>query len=569
MEFLTMLLPFLPIVGAIVLVCLVLALCVKVVSGNEILVVTGIGATKKSARMVKIMRDGVEVEEEQIAYVPKIKIAGACIVIPFLQKARKFDVCVETFTKTGDTIKTVSGVEVDIDWGISYAPNAETVEAVQPAVRQFLDKSKDEVRNILDNAVAGGVRAVVSTMTPEEVMVGKEKLDDQVQKVISAQMAELGYKVQLYIQEVRDSEGSTYLYDVAAKDREETRRTAANITATANQDIREKSAAAERIAKEAELDSDVAIAAKGRDTAVQKAKFKVETDKAQADAEIAGQLQMTERQRELAVREGEITVAKQEQANLAALKEQEVKVTEAETAKKEKVISSQADAEKNKIEAEAAATVAVKAAEGRATAAKTEATGEAEATKVRAEAEAEKIRMTGEADAKAISARGLAEAEAIKAKGLAEAEAEKALADARAANDKVNFEITKLEIERDTKIQIATNVANVMASVGEKATFYDFGGKSAEGGNLLTSVLGDLPQLFAKANLQNNALNGEDITGTLNKLVESVISPLGAIAEKKETKIVSGDLVSGAVDDVPSDDGNPIQATSGEGADEN
>lgn len=547
MEFLTMLLPFLPIVVTIVIVCVVLALCVKVVSGNEILVVTGIGATKKTPRTVKVMRDGVEEEEVQIAYVPKIKIAGACVVVPFLQKARKFDVCVETFTKIGDTIKTVSGVEIDIDWGISYAPNAETVESVQPAVRQFLDKSKDEVRTILDNAVAGGVRAVVSTMTPEEVMVGKEKLDDQVQKVISAQMAELGYKVQLYIQEVRDSVGSTYLYDVAAKDREETRRTAANITAMANQDIREKSAAAERIAKEAELDSDVAIAAKGRDTAVQKAQFKAETDKAEADAEIAGQLQMTERQKELAVREGEVVVTKQEQANLAAEKEQAVKVTQAETAKKEKVILSQADSEKKKIEAEAAAAVAVKEAEGKATAAKTAASGEAEAVKVRAEADAEKIRMTGEADAKAISAKGLAEAQAIEAKGLAEAKAEKALADARAANDKVNFEIQKLEIERNAEIQVATSVATVMAKVGENAKFYDFGGKSGESGNLLTDVLSSLPMLFAKTNLQNNALNGEDVTETLNKVINSVVSPLSALAEKKEkeTRIIVGD------DDIP------------------
>ncbi|MFV0485334.1 MAG: SPFH domain-containing protein [Candidatus Saccharimonadales bacterium] len=554
MEFLSAVLPYLPIVGAVIVIAVLLLVMIKVVSGNEVLVVTGIGATKKVTKKVKMMRDGVEVEEEQVTYEPKVKIAGASLVIPFIQRAQKFDICVEKAEQKGDTMKTRDGVEVDIDWVISYAPNADTIETLQPAIRQFLDKQKPEIEDIIKNAVAGGVRAVISTMTPVDVMVGKDKLDEAVQKNISGQMAELGYKVQLYIQEVRDPKEATYYKDLAAEERESMRRKAANITAEANQAIRQKTAESEQQAQESELASKVAIAAKTRDTAVQEAGFKAETDKAQADAEVAGQLQMTERQKELATKEGEVAVVRNEQANRAAETEQTVKVTQAETVKKEQVIGAQADAERRKIEADAQAAVDEKAAEGRANAAKKDAAGQAEAVKLQAAADADKVRLAGEAEASAISARGKAEADAIRAKGLAEAEAESAKADALAKHDGVNLQVELAEIYRSMQVEVATNVGKVMASVGEKTTIYDFGGSSrGDGtGSTLTSFLGDLPRVLKQAGLSNEALNGETFNDTISKFVGSVVGPLGVL--NKETRVIGEGSIKGGLEDGVTED---------------
>lgn len=496
---------------------------VKVVTGNEVLVVTGVGATKKVT-----IKDSNG--NDQITYIPKIRIAGASIVIPFIQRSRRFDICVEKATVTNDTMKTKTGVEIVLDWGISYAPNADTVDSLLPCIRQFLDKEKDEIQEIIRNVVAGGMRAVISTMTPQEVMVGKETLDDNVQKNISGQMAELGYKVQIYIQEVRDAAGSTYYQDLAAQDRETLKRDAANITAQADQEIRQRKAETERAAKEAELESDVTIAEKEKETAVRKAAFKVEQDKADADAEAAGKLRKAERDREVVEKEGQVEVMRQEQANLAAEKEQVVKVTQAETAKKEAVISAEAEAEKKQIEARATAAVLAQEAEGRANAAKADADGEAEAKRLKASADADAVRLAGEAEAAAISAKGKAEAEAIEAKGKAEAEAARALSDAQAANDRVNFEIEKIRIEREAEVQIATNVATVMARIGEKATFYDLGGGSSNNGSdLMTRVLGNIPELIKKINLENQALNGEPINDTIGGLTQSLLGPLAGV----------------------------------------
>lgn len=541
--------PYAPIIIGVIVLLAFLLTTVKVVTGNEVLVVTGVGATKKDTCEVKQPNGEME---KQVVYVPKIRIAGASFVIPVIQRARKFDICVEKADKYDDTMKTKTGVEIVLDWGISYAPNADSVETLQPCIRQFLDKDKHEIEEIIKSVVAGGMRAVISTMTPQDVMVGKETLDEKVQANISEQMEGLGYKVQIYIQEVRDAEDSTYYNDLAAEDRETRRRDAAKFTADAQREIREKEAIADQQATETELESEVAIESKRRDTAVKKAAFKAETDRANADAAIAGELQATERQRELAEKEGQVEVMRQEQNNLAAQKEQTVAVTRAETAKREQVIATEAEAATKKLQAEADAAVAKQAAEGRAEAAKASANGEAEAKKTRAaadaeavrlnaDAEAEKTRKIGEAEATAISAKGKAEAEAIAAKGKAEAEAARALSDAQAANDKVNFEIAKLEIERDTKIQIATNVASAMASVGEKATFYDLNGGGSGDGDLLTRVLGNIPTLMKKANLENEALNGETVDETVNTMMQALVGPLSALAEKKQTVVTGTD----------------------------
>ena len=534
------------IIGAIITLVIIIALfaMIKTANGNEALVVSGVGATDKEGN-------------------PTIKRAGGRVVIPFIQKAKYFDLCVRTAKVEGDVTKTQTGVPIQIDWAVAYSPDTSSNASLQRAVCNFLDKNDHELERVILDVVSGGVRAVIAKMTPEEVMNGKDKLDDQVKESISAQMKDLGFNTILSIHEVEDAKDSTYYQDLAAKDRETRRRDSANISAEAEQSMREKRAETNRAAQEKELDAQVAVAERQRDTDVRKAQFKAETAREQAKSEMAGELEQQAINQQLEEKKGAVAVMQAEQANLAALKQQEVEVTRAETAKRTTIISAQAEAERKKAEAsgdaeaqkvnaagqaeakkltaageaEAAAMRKTREAIATAEARKTEAEGsatarqtEAEAIKVQAEAEATATKAKGEADAAAIAAKGKAEAETIEAKGKAEAEAARALSDAQAANDKVNFELKKIEIEQNTRVQVATNVATVMAEVGKNAKFYDFGGgvKQESGGDLLTSVLGRIPQIFAQADMQNQALNGEEVTETVKKLVAAVADPIKA-----------------------------------------
>ncbi|MEE3352187.1 MAG: SPFH domain-containing protein, partial [Saccharofermentanaceae bacterium] len=504
------------IVGGIILITVILFAMIKTAKGNEALVVSGVGATDKYGN-------------------PKIKRAGGRVVIPFIQKAKYFDLCVRTAKVEGDVTKTQTGVPIQIDWAVAYNPDVSSNESLQRAVCNFLDKNDKELERVILDVVSGGVRAVIAKMTPEEVMNGKDKLDDQVKESISAQMKDLGFNTILSIHEVEDAAGSTYYKDLAARDRETRRRDAANISAEAEQSMREKRAETDRIAQEKELDAQVAVAERQRDTDVKRAQFMAETAREQVKSQMAADLEQETINQQLAEKQGTVLVTKAEQANRAALKQQEVEITRAETQKKTTVINAQAEAERKKaeaageaeakkvsaagnaeaqkltaageaeaaavrktkeaaaqaearkLEADGAAEARKTEADGAATARKTEAAAEAEAVKVQAEAEATATIAKGKAEAEAIEAKGKAEAEAIEAKGKAEAEAARALSDAQAANDKVNFELKRIEIEQNTRVQVATNIATVMAEVGKNAKFYDFGGgaKQEGGGDLL------------------------------------------------------------------------------------
>lgn len=557
MELSTLIPIIIGVVIAIVVIVLLFAM-IKTANANEALVVSGVGATDKNGN-------------------PTIKTAGGRVVIPFIQKAKYFDLCVRTAKVTSDVTKTQTGVPIQIDWAVAYSPDTSSEDSLQKAVRNFLDKDEEALKRVILDVVSGGVRAVIAKMTPEEVMNGKDKLDDQVKDSIAAQMKDLGFNAILSIHEVEDARDGTYYRDLAAKDRETIHMNAENIAAEAAQSMREKRAQTDLAAQQAELDAQVAIAERQRDTDVKKAQFQAETAREQAKSEMAGELEQQAINQELEQKKGAVAVMQAEQANLAALKQQEVAVTQAETAKKTSIIDAQAEAARKKEqatgeaeaqkvsaagqaeakklsaagEAEAAAIRKTKEAtataearkteaEGAATARKTEAEAEAAAIKVKAEADATSIRATGEAEAAAIAAKGKAEAEAIEAKGKAEAEAARALSDAQAANDKVNFELKKIEIEQSTRVQIATNVATVMAEVGKNAKFYDFGGgsKTEGGGDLLTSVIGRIPQLFAQADAQNQALNEEALTETVKKLVGAIADPIKSSGSVDDTKAI-------------------------------
>lgn len=502
------LLPFIFGAAVIVAIIAVLFAMIKTANGNEALVVSGVGATDKNGN-------------------PTIRRAGGRVVLPFIQKAKYFDLCVRTAKVEGDVTKTQTGVPIQIDWAVAYSPDTSSDESLQRAVCNFLDKNDEELKRVILDVVSGGVRAVIAKMTPEEVMNGKDKLDDQVKESIAAQMKDLGFNTILSIHEVEDAEESTYYKDLAARDRETRRRDAANISAEAEQSMREKRAETDRVAQEKELDAQVAVAERRRDTDVKKAQFRAETAREQAKSEMAGELEQQAINQQLEEKKGAVAVMKAEQENLAAKKQQEVEVTLAETAKRTSIISAEAEVERQKAAASGEAEARKLAAAGKAEADRLAAAGEAEAVKLQAEAEATATKAKGEAEAAAIAAKGKAEAEAIAAKGKAEAEAARALSDAQAANEKVNFELKKIEIEQNTRVQMATNIATVMAEVGKNAKFYDFGGGSARpDGDLLTGILGRVPQLFAQANLQNRALNDEDLTETVKKLVSAVAEPI-------------------------------------------
>ncbi len=446
---------------------------------------------------------------------PKVKISGGAFVVPIFRKAQYFDLCMLTVTAEHDNVQSATSVQVLIDWTAQIRPDIRSEESLMKAIVSFKERNTDGIIADVRCTLTGAIRDIIASMTPEEVLKDKAGFTARVEEIVSDEMSRMGLElVSLNMQEISDDNG--YYQNIATLDMEDKRLAAENKKAVVLQEVRTQKAQSEQLAAENELASELAVAAKQRENNIKMAEFKAETDKAQADADIAGRLQKTIREQELAAQEGRINVIRQEQANLEAQKRKDVVATEAEAEKRKREIESEAEASMRKISADADVQVAQK---------------QAEAVKISADASAEKITREGNAEAEVIRQKGIATAEAEKAKMLAQAEGEKALAEARASNEKVNYEIEKLKIDANARIEIATKTATIMAELGKNAEFVNIGG-SAQGnntGNVLLDTLSGIPALMKTLNAENHALNDKPFNDELKNLVSSVFEPVKGV----------------------------------------
>lgn len=515
---------------------------------------------------------------------PKIIVSGGAFVIPIIRKADFFDLCMLTVPADEDEIMTKTAVPIVVDWTAQIRPDRRDHAKLETAIVSFKERGKGGIIDDVRLTLMGAVRDVVASMTPEEVLADKEAFKKNVQESVEDEMNKMGLElVSLNIQDITDRNG--YFANIAFIDKSEKQK-AADIKAAETDRITRESRATESLAAEkaeaearreaeiARMDAEQAEKEKRKETDMKIAQFRIETDTAQADADVAKELQATVRQKEVEEQRGAVEITRQEQKNLAAQKEREVMITRAESEKATMRINAEAAAHVKSIEAENEIQVAErmadakrKEAEGLADVQKTQAEArvdvaekDATAVKLAAEAEAAKTRAEGVAvadvvkakqvaeaeghkaqllaEAEGTKAQQLAEAEGIKAKKLAEAEGERALAEARAANEKVNFEIEKLRIQTDAQVKIATSTAEIMANIGQNAEFINIGsgsfpvlnGKGGTGNALLDTIM-SIPGIMRVLNVENQALNGRSITDEIKGISDATLSGLGALNE--------------------------------------
>jgi len=428
----------------------------------------------------------------------KIYQSGGAFVGPF-SRHQFFPLGVMTVRSDDQAAMSKTLVPVIVQWTAQLRADSENEAALQKAVLGFASHGTNvsQIQDSLVRTLDGEIRAVVATMTPEEVVQDKEGFSSKVTSGVTERMTELGFKlVSLNIAEVSDKGG--HYANLAAADRESKRREAETLTANANQEIAVAQARADQISESAQLDKQLTVAEKARDVALRQAGFDQETAAAQ----------------------GQVTVVRAQQEQAAANAQQQVAVTEAETARKKIEIEAQSQARKVEIDAQAAATVQKTNATAKAEAAAIEAKGESDAIALKTQAQAEQIRQQGQAEADAAKARGEAEGAAILAVGQAEAERERLMADALAANEGANMQLRLAEIESTMRVTIATKSAEAVGSIGEKVTIVDMGAGSREGGGgVLTNLLKDLPGLMQQGDLQSQLLGGAPLGAMIGSLV--------------------------------------------------
>ncbi|MER7584157.1 SPFH domain-containing protein [Kitasatospora sp. NPDC097691] len=241
--------------------------------------------------------------------------------------------------EVAETCVTKQGIALTARAVIAFKVGNDT-ESIVNAGQRFLS-DQDQMSVLTGRIFAGHLRAIIGSMTVEEIVTERQKLATEVLDTSKAEMAKIGLIVDsLQIQSIDDGD-TGYIAAMSAPHRAAIQRQAQIAQAQATQ-----------AAVEAEQQSARKQAEYARETAVVKAQYAAEVDRAQAQAAQAGPLAQANAQQEVLAAQTELAqrAAELRQQQLVA---EVVKPAEAE-AERIRVLAL-AEAERMKIQAEAAA----------------------------------------------------------------------------------------------------------------------------------------------------------------------------------------------------------------------
>lgn len=406
---------------------------------------------------------------------PRLITNGGVFVVPVVETYKMLDITIMTIKTEKDEVYTVSGVPIQLDWVAQVQIDSEET-ALRTAARAFLDKTREEVRQVIEETLSANFRAIVGQMSVEGIHRDRDSFVQKVQDLASDDVAAMGVKIiSMGIEEITDNEG--YLQAMAAPQIAAVKRDAAIAEAEASRESRVKAATAKREAEQAELDAEREILQQREALQLREVQVTRQVGLAEADSD-----QEVQQRRALAVeqrQEAEILVPARAQRDATEIK-------------------AQAERRRIEIEAEAAAS----------------------ATRQKAEAQAEATEKTGRADAIAFQAMRQAEAEGERSKLLAEAEGRREIAAASAAEGEIN--LRQFVIEQVTKADIAKveAISMALAGLGGNVRVVDFGGSqngNGRTGNSFMDMLLGIPEVAEVFTAKVEALSGEDFETTLMK----------------------------------------------------
>ncbi|KQS62535.1 flotillin-1 isoform X1 [Drosophila erecta] len=324
---------------------------------------------------------------------PLLVPGGRAFVWPVGQQVQRISLNTMTLQVESPCVYTSQGVPISVTGIAQVKVQGQNEDMLLTACEQFLGKSEAEINHIALVTLEGHQRAIMGSMTVEEIYKDRKKFSKQVFEVASSDLANMGITVVSYtIKDLRDEEG--YLRSLGMARTAEVKRDARIGEAEARAEAHIKEAIAEEQRMAARFLNDTDIAKAQRDFELKKAAYDVEVQTKKAEAEMAYELQAAKTKQR--IKEEQMQVKVIERTQEIAVQEQEIMRREQEL---EATIRRPAEAEKFRIEKLA------------------------EANKQRvvmeAEAEAESIRIRGEAEAFAIAAKAKAEAEQMAMKAEA------------------------------------------------------------------------------------------------------------------------------------------------------
>src|SRR5271165_3913493 len=162
---------------------------------NQVLVISG----KKRAL---IEADGTT---REVGF--RIVKGGGRFVWPVFEKVDILSLELLTIDVQTPEVYTSKGVPVKVDGVAQIKVKGDDI-SIATAAEQFLSKPVDEVKNIATQTLEGHLRAILGTMTVEDIYQNRDAFASKVQEVAAGDMANMGLSIVSFtIRDIKDGQG--------------------------------------------------------------------------------------------------------------------------------------------------------------------------------------------------------------------------------------------------------------------------------------------------------------------------------------------------------------------------
>ncbi|KAG5871602.1 hypothetical protein JTB14_007922 [Gonioctena quinquepunctata] len=390
----------------------------------------------------------------------------------FVTDVQRLSLEVMTLNPRCEGVETSQGVALLVT-GVAQCKIMNSDELLQTASEQFLGKSVSEIKCTILQTLEGHLRAILGTLTVEEVYRDRDQFAALVREVAAPDVGRMGIQILSFI--IRDLyDDVQYLTSLGKAQTAMVKRDAVAGVAEANRDAGIREAESQKLALDVIYSTDSRIEDNSRMFRLQKANFDQEVNTAKAQAQLAYELQAAKiRQR---IRNEEIQIEVVERKKQIEIEAQEVTRKKSEL---KATVRLPAEAESYRVQV---------IAEGNRT-----------QTVKNAQAESGKIKLIGAAEASAISSVGKADAERMRLK---------------AAVYKQYGDAAIMSLVLEALPKIAAEVASPLAKTEEIVLI---GGPDNSTAQIARSV-GQIPPAV-------HALTGVDLSKVLGKLPGATVTP--------------------------------------------
>lgn len=282
--------------------------------------------------LIALLASGYVKAPPDVAYIisglhkkPRILVGKAGIKIPFLERLDKLALgAIQIDVKTGSAVPTAEYINVRVDSTVSVRVG-QSKEMIALAAQNFLNVSRDQIAQKINDLLEGNIREIVGQMKLTEMVGDRKAFSEKVQENAVPDLARFGLElVSFNVQNFSDD--NDVITNLGIDNVEQIRKDAAIAKSNAQREIAVAEAENAKASNDARVKAEEEIAKRNNSLAIQKAQLKQEADTKQAQANAAMEIE-SENQRKLRdVAAADADIARQEKE--IDLKEREVAIKE-------------------------------------------------------------------------------------------------------------------------------------------------------------------------------------------------------------------------------------------------